>query len=78
MVPSDLVSDYPKIGEVWWLEDMIVLVYDITDRDVTGLVLLDLDEVFDPGEEFEFKWYLEKGQAMIQDAELTEQNRRIA
>ena len=59
---------------------MIVLVYDITDRDVTGLVLLDLDEVFDPGEEFEFKfkWYLEKGQAMIQDAELTEQNRRIA
>lgn len=76
MVPSDLVSDYPKIGEVWWLGDMIVLVCDIAARGVTGLVLLDLDEVFDPGEEFE--WRLEKGQAMIQDAELTEQNRRIA
>jgi hypothetical protein len=86
VVPSDILSGSPRDscspleGEVWWLSDVLVLVLDSSKSNaefrpmVLGLTLLDLDGVFDPGEEFE--WYPDK--LGIHDNELTEQNRRVA
>lgn len=77
MVPQDLMKDLPKIGEVWWLSDVIVLVVGFKSEGVyegvVGAVLFDLDDVFDPGEEMEIAIH----HATIHDSELTEQNRRI-
>jgi hypothetical protein len=44
----------PRVGEAWWLNDILMLVLGVRDDQrsgvhVTGLVLLDLDEVFDAG-----------------------------
>lgn len=44
----------PNVGETWWLNDILVLVLGMRagaaeGTYVHGLVLLDLDEVFDVG-----------------------------
>ena len=72
--------ELPRIGEVWWLCDTIALVIGFRCKEgyeydnVVALVLLDLDEVFDPGEELETLVM----HVLIRNDELAEQNRKIA
>ena len=73
------MKELPRIGEVWWLCDAIVLVIGFKSEmmrhvDVMTIVLFDLDEFFDPGEDFT----LSVDGMLIDDADLTEQNRKIA
>lgn len=79
-----MMNELPKTGEVWWLGDMVVLVLavvgaiDSADSSnaitVKGVALLDIDDVFDPGEEVD--WRVDR--PGIHDNELAEPNRRIA
>jgi len=70
------VSPRPGVGESWWFNDMLLLVLgcDRMKGSVRALVLLDLDEVFDPGEELETLVM----HVLIRNDELAEQNRKIA
>lgn len=74
------MKERPQTGQTWWLNDVLMLVLGVHDDQrfgfyVTGLVLLDLDEVFEPGVPVTRSWRMYASAS--DDATSEEPDRRV-